>query len=238
VNIEPRLSRIVSAQPYPLIFATISGAHLYGFPSPDSDYLVASNPVMALGPFVSVSFTPDKEISPPNVYFTGVNLHVVNGTGSSSTINGLGNIVCGYAEILTPDPNRSFSGERSGSHNIVMGNSARYASYNCLVTGSYNTAFAPYACAIGGIGSWVDGQAAVIIGGGVDRTQQDGAVIVGGYFNRTDGFDSVITGGEGNILSGDASYTTILGGVNISSDVPQVILPLTTYTPPTGNPHF
>jgi uncharacterized protein len=24
--------------PYPLIFATISGAHLYGFPSPDSDY--------------------------------------------------------------------------------------------------------------------------------------------------------------------------------------------------------
>ena len=24
--------------PYPLLFATISGAHLYGFPSPDSDY--------------------------------------------------------------------------------------------------------------------------------------------------------------------------------------------------------
>ena len=23
---------------YPLLFATISGAHLYGFPSPDSDY--------------------------------------------------------------------------------------------------------------------------------------------------------------------------------------------------------
>lgn len=24
--------------PYPLIFATVSGAHLYGFPSSDSDY--------------------------------------------------------------------------------------------------------------------------------------------------------------------------------------------------------
>ena len=23
---------------YPLLFATVSGAHLYGFPSPDSDY--------------------------------------------------------------------------------------------------------------------------------------------------------------------------------------------------------
>lgn len=32
------LRRIVSAQPHPLLFATLSGAHLYGFPSPDSDY--------------------------------------------------------------------------------------------------------------------------------------------------------------------------------------------------------
>jgi len=37
VTIDPRLHRIVAAQPYPLLFATISGAHLYGFPSPDSD---------------------------------------------------------------------------------------------------------------------------------------------------------------------------------------------------------
>ncbi len=35
---DPRLQRIVAAQPYPLLFATISGAHLYGFPSPDSDF--------------------------------------------------------------------------------------------------------------------------------------------------------------------------------------------------------
>jgi predicted nucleotidyltransferase len=28
----------VARHPYPLLFATISGAHLYGFPSPDSDY--------------------------------------------------------------------------------------------------------------------------------------------------------------------------------------------------------
>ena len=35
---DERLRAVVSRQPYPLIFATISGAHLYGFPSPDSDY--------------------------------------------------------------------------------------------------------------------------------------------------------------------------------------------------------
>src|SRR5881394_4671320 len=38
MTIDPRLQRIIGAQPYPLLFATISGAHLYGFPSPDSDY--------------------------------------------------------------------------------------------------------------------------------------------------------------------------------------------------------
>ena len=40
--IEPKhsglLRREVRLHPYPLLFATVSGAHLYGFPSPDSDY--------------------------------------------------------------------------------------------------------------------------------------------------------------------------------------------------------
>ena len=35
---EPRLLRQVEQHPYSLLFATVSGAHLYGFPSPDSDY--------------------------------------------------------------------------------------------------------------------------------------------------------------------------------------------------------
>ncbi len=33
-----QLSEIIENQPYPLLFVTISGAHLYGFPSADSDY--------------------------------------------------------------------------------------------------------------------------------------------------------------------------------------------------------
>jgi len=35
---DTRLYPVVAEQPYPLLFVTISGAHLYGFPSPDSDY--------------------------------------------------------------------------------------------------------------------------------------------------------------------------------------------------------
>src|SRR6516165_4264196 len=34
----PILQKQVDQHPYPLLFATVSGAHLYGFPSPDSDY--------------------------------------------------------------------------------------------------------------------------------------------------------------------------------------------------------
>jgi len=33
-----KLMQHVKQHPYPLMFATISGAHLYGFPSPDSDF--------------------------------------------------------------------------------------------------------------------------------------------------------------------------------------------------------
>src|SRR5688572_4302383 len=35
---DPRLLAEVATHPFPLLFVTISGAHLYGFPSPDSDY--------------------------------------------------------------------------------------------------------------------------------------------------------------------------------------------------------
>jgi predicted nucleotidyltransferase len=38
VTADERLGAVISRQPYPLIFATISGAHLYGFPSLDSDF--------------------------------------------------------------------------------------------------------------------------------------------------------------------------------------------------------
>jgi predicted nucleotidyltransferase len=38
MNFDPRLYKQVEQHPFPLLFVTISGAHLYGFPSPDSDY--------------------------------------------------------------------------------------------------------------------------------------------------------------------------------------------------------
>jgi predicted nucleotidyltransferase len=48
VTIDQRLRRIVAAQRYLLLFATISGAHLYGFPSPGSDFNLRGAHVLAL----------------------------------------------------------------------------------------------------------------------------------------------------------------------------------------------
>jgi uncharacterized protein len=38
MTLDPRLQTHIDSHPYPLLFATISGAHLYGFPSDDSDF--------------------------------------------------------------------------------------------------------------------------------------------------------------------------------------------------------
>ena len=59
MTIDPRLQRIVAAQPYPLLFATISGAHLYGFPSPDSDFDLRGVHVLPLEKVVSLDMRDD-----------------------------------------------------------------------------------------------------------------------------------------------------------------------------------
>lgn len=38
MNINLQLIEVADTQPYPLLFCTLSGSHLYGFSSPDSDY--------------------------------------------------------------------------------------------------------------------------------------------------------------------------------------------------------
>ena len=56
---DERLRAVVSRQPYPLIFATISGAHLYGFPSPDSDYDLRGCHVLPVREVVGLDTGPE-----------------------------------------------------------------------------------------------------------------------------------------------------------------------------------
>jgi predicted nucleotidyltransferase len=58
--VDQRLHAEVARQPYPLLFVTISGAHLHGFPSPDSDYDLRGCHV--LPPEEVVGLEPGQEI--------------------------------------------------------------------------------------------------------------------------------------------------------------------------------
>ena len=48
LKIDPRVAAQVNEHPYRLLFVTIRGAHLYGFPSPDSDYDIRGAHVLPL----------------------------------------------------------------------------------------------------------------------------------------------------------------------------------------------
>src|SRR5262245_41053418 len=50
------------------------------------------------------------------IRLSGANFQTVNGTGSTDTINGLGNLIVGYNELGNPHGDN-----RTGSHNIVGG---------------------------------------------------------------------------------------------------------------------
>ncbi len=56
---DPRLTQQVREHGYPLLFATISGAHLYGFPSPDSDFDLRGVHVLPIREVVGLETGPE-----------------------------------------------------------------------------------------------------------------------------------------------------------------------------------
>ncbi|GGS29696.1 nucleotidyltransferase domain-containing protein [Deinococcus knuensis] len=59
VTFPPQLPAAVHAHPFPLMFATVSGAHLYGFPSPDSDWDLRGVHVLPLHDVLGLEDAPE-----------------------------------------------------------------------------------------------------------------------------------------------------------------------------------
>ncbi|HEX4960582.1 MAG TPA: nucleotidyltransferase domain-containing protein [Thermoanaerobaculia bacterium] len=55
VAADPRLTAEVAEHSHPLLFATVSGAHLYGFPSPDSDFDLRGSHVLSVDECLGLS---------------------------------------------------------------------------------------------------------------------------------------------------------------------------------------
>src|SRR6516162_2448020 len=71
----PLLKKQVEQHPYPLIFATISGAHLYGFPSPDSDFDLRGCHVLPVEE--AVGLDPGRETIESSRHEQGVEIDLV-----------------------------------------------------------------------------------------------------------------------------------------------------------------
>lgn len=123
-----------------------------------------------------------------NIYITGANLYVRNGQNSTSSINGLGNLIIGYDE--------SGSGAKNGSHNLVMGSYNNYSSYGGIVTGTANTISNSNASVIGGVGNTASGNSSSVTGGQGNIASGSYSSVNGGNSNTSAGISSAISGGD------------------------------------------
>jgi len=147
-----------------------------------------------------------------DLYLTGVNLHVVNGTGrTDAPPNGKGNIIIGYNELRGgTDLDGTPADQRTGSHYLVAGRGNNYRGFGGAVIGSSNDSAGEYAVSLGGQGNIAAGDFALTVGGTQNRAHGPGAITVGGNENQASGFMCLTIGGEGNGCSGD--WSAVLGG--------------------------
>lgn len=124
-----------------------------------------TNPALtALAKYVTVDPNPINGVKGPHVIFSGVNLHVRSGSGSTGDNGapmGLGNLIVGYNEGPHPDPTSG----RNGSHNIVAGTLNAFTSTGGLVMGNQNWIQGAYSTILGGEGNQAQGLASSILGG-------------------------------------------------------------------------
>ena len=138
-----------------------------------------------------------------DIHFNGVNVHVNNGTGSTTgAVNGLGNLIVGYNET------RASGNVRSGSHNLIVGQQNNYSSFGGIVAGMTNTMSGVFATVTGGSGNVASGGYSSVSGGGANTASGAAASISGGSLNDATGDWSSVTGGEDNTASGLRSSVT------------------------------
>jgi hypothetical protein len=165
---------------------------------------VQSNHALLLGPFVTVDPSRKIGVIGPNIIFSGANIHIVSGSGSTddgmqnnpnATLRGLGNLIIGYDEDPGKGPGGSEApppplrlGDRSGSHNLVIGRWNRFTKAT--------------------FGGLVAGEANII--------SNEGASVSGGFGNTASGFDASVVGGAVNTASGDDA--SVIGGQNVTAN--------------------
>ena len=138
----------------------------------------------------------------PTVQFAAVNVQVVSGSGSTTgAVNGLGNLIIGYAENAS-----NFS--QTGSHDLVVGANNGWKGYGEIVGGQKNQATGNFATVFGT--SNVASGGSSFAAGEVNTASGGVSSIGGGAHNTASGSDASVTGGTRNIAS--SSFASVTGG--------------------------
>ena len=124
-----------------------------------------TNPVLTdLAKYVKIEPGIVNGVKGPHVIFSGVNLHVESGSGTTAEAGaptGLGNLIVGYNEMPMPT-----GGSRIGSHNLVVGPSHAFSSTGGAVFGDNNL---------------ISGQSATVLGGNHNSATGPDSSILGGF---------------------------------------------------------
>ena len=172
--------------------------------------LTTAAPVLALAPYVSVTSGTRYGTKGPNIVFTGANVHIVDGAGTTSdnngSLTGLGNLIVGYDEQTEGAP----APIMTGSHNIVCGYGNSFSGFGGLIAGGGNTIHGACASVTGGLENGATDDYASVVGGTGNTAENVGAVVSGGEYNTATGFESSVSGGMHNTTSG--MYASISGG--------------------------
>ena len=158
---------------------------------------------------LSVSGTPGT--FPATLSITGVNVHILDGTGSTQSTSGLGNLIVGYNAL----GNDLGAGDvRTGSHNLILGDLNNYFSYGGLVAGRDNAIIGRYASVSGGVRNTASGLAASVSGGDFNTANGDFASVSGGLINTASGLLASVSGGYNNTAGSD--FASVSGGQSLT----------------------
>jgi hypothetical protein len=148
-----------------------------------------------------------------DVYITGANLHVVNGTGTTSGApNSLGNVIVGYNELKGDGTD-----DRSGSHMLVVGSGNSYSAFGGLVAGNSHTVTGHWASVSGGHRNTASGFGASVSGGLENLASGGYSSVGGGSHNTASSGHATVSGGSWN--TANFHHTTVSGGYrNTASD--------------------
>jgi hypothetical protein len=148
--------------------------------------------VLALAPFVSLDSGAVDGVKGQNIFFTGANVHIVDGSGATDdnggALSGLGNLIVGYDEGASP---------ATGSHNIVCGWDNSFSGDGGLVVGTMNSISGAFATVSGGFGNIASNYGASVSGGSGNTASGWGASVSGGAENTAGGSYTSVSGGGG-----------------------------------------